>query len=170
MTLRADACVIGSGAGGAVVAAELAERGLDVVVLEQGPPRSTADATGRPRDVLPRFYRAGGQVATLGRPPLMLPLGEGTGGTTYVNSGTCFRTPAPLLERWRAEIGIDLSGEHFERVERAIGVATVTPELAGKNAAVIRRGAERLGWSGGYLHATSAPSSTACDCAAATSG
>src|SRR6185437_15265651 len=106
--LRADACVIGTGAGGAVAAAELAERGLDVVVLEQGPPRSSADATGRPRDALPRFYRDGGQVATLGRPPLVLPLGHGTGGTTYVNSGTCFRTPPALLDRWRAEIGIEL--------------------------------------------------------------
>ena len=151
MILRADACVIGTGAGGAVAAAELAEGGLDVVVLEQGAPRSPEDATGRPRDVLPRLYRDGAQVATIGRPPLMLPLGVGTGGTTFVNSGTCFRTPPALLERWRAELGIELDPEHFERVERAIGVATVTPELAGRNAAIIRRGAERLGWSGGYL-------------------
>jgi len=151
MILRADACVIGTGAGGAVVAAELAERGLDVVVLEQGGPRSSADATGRPRDALPRFYRDGGQVATIGRPPLMLPLGQGTGGTTFVNSGTCFRTPRRLLDAWRAEIGIELEDAHFERVEEAIGVSTVTPELAGPNAAIIRRGAERLGWSGGFL-------------------
>ena len=149
--MKADVCVIGTGAGGAVAAAELAEGGMDVVVLEQGGVRSTQDATGRPRDVLPRLYRDGGQVATLGRPPLMLPLGQGTGGTTFVNSGTCFRTPQPLLGHWRATIGIDLTDAHFERVERALGVATVTPELAGRNAAIIRRGAERLGWSGGYL-------------------
>jgi choline dehydrogenase-like flavoprotein len=151
MILRADACVIGTGAGGAVAAAELAEGGMDVVVLEQGGQRSTQDATGRPRDVLPRFYRDGGQVATLGRSPLMLPLGQGTGGTTFVNSGTCFRTPRALLDHWRATIGIDLEERHFERVEHALGVSTVTPELAGRNAAIIRRGAERLGWSGGYL-------------------
>src|SRR5204862_100730 len=47
MNLRADACVIGTGAGGAVVAAELAEGGLDVVVLEQGPPRSAAVSPAR---------------------------------------------------------------------------------------------------------------------------
>ena len=151
MILRADACVVGTGAGGAVAAAELAERGMDVVILEQGGPRSADDATGRPRDVLPRFYRDGGQLATLGRPPLMLPLGQGTGGTTFVNSGTCFRTPQALLDHWRATIGLDLRDEHFRRVEEALGVSTVTPELAGRNAAIIRRGAERLGWSGGYL-------------------
>jgi len=150
--LRADACVIGSGAGGAVVAAELAEGGMHVIVLEEGGERSRADATGRPRDMLPRLYRDGGQVATLGRPPLLLPLGVGTGGTTFVNSGTCFRTPPDVLERWRAEHGIEALGpETFERVERALGVAEVPAALAGRNAAVIRRGAERLGWSGGYL-------------------
>jgi choline dehydrogenase-like flavoprotein len=151
-TFLADVCVIGSGAGGAVAAAELAEGGLRVVVLEEGPARSRADATGRPRDTLPRLYRAGGQVATIGWPPLMLPLGRGTGGTTFVNSGTCFRTPAAVLERWRSEHGIDgLDDALFERVERALGVAEVTPELAGRNAATIRRGAEALGWRGGYL-------------------
>jgi choline dehydrogenase-like flavoprotein len=40
---------------------------------------------------------------------------------------------------------------HFERVEEALSVSEVTPELAGNNAAVARRGAERLGWSHGYL-------------------
>jgi choline dehydrogenase-like flavoprotein len=146
--LRADVCVVGSGAGGAVAAAELAEGGLRVVVLEDGPARSRADATGRPRDTLPRLYRDGGQVATIGRPPLMLPLGRGTGGTTFVNSGTCFRTPPGVLARWREEHGIDgLTDAVFERVEEALGVAEVIPELAGRNAATIRRGAEALGWS-----------------------
>jgi choline dehydrogenase-like flavoprotein len=150
--MRADVCVIGSGAGGAVAAAELSEGGLRVVVLEEGPERGVADATGRPRDTLPRLYRDGGQVATIGRPPVMLPLGRGTGGTTFVNSGTCFRTPPAVLARWREQHGIDgLTDAVFERVEKAIGVAEVTPELAGRNAATIRRGAERLGWHGGYL-------------------
>src|SRR5215217_5498740 len=165
--LRADVCVVGSGAGGAVAAAELAEGGLRVVVLEEGPARTRADATGRPRDTLPRLYRDGGQVATIGRPrlyrdggqvatigrpPLMLPLGRGTGGTTFVNSGTCFRTPPGVLARWRDEHGIDgLTDAVFDRVEEALGVAEVPPGLAGRNAATIRRGAEQLGWSGGYL-------------------
>jgi choline dehydrogenase-like flavoprotein len=150
--LHADACVIGSGAGGAVAAAELAEAGLDVVVLEEGEARDRDQATARPRDTLPRLYRDGGQVVTLGRPPLMLPLGRGTGGTTFVNSGTCFRTPPAVLERWAAENGIEgLTDEHFERVEAALGVHEVSPALAGRNAAIIRRGAERLGWSGGHL-------------------
>jgi choline dehydrogenase-like flavoprotein len=155
LPLRADACVIGAGAGGAVVAAELAEGGATVVVIEQGPEHDPDRFTARPPQMMARLYRDGGQTVTLGSPPIGLPLGSGLGGTTLVNSGTCFRTPAHVLERWRSEFGLELDEQSlrpcFERVEQALSVAEVTPELAGNNAAVARRGAERLGWSHGYL-------------------
>jgi len=155
-TLRADVCVIGSGAGGAVVAKELAEGGARVVVLEEGGRHPAAELTARPRDMLTRMYRDGGQVATVGRPPIVVPLGRGAGGTTLVNGGTCFRTPDHVLAGWSADLGLhDLTpavlAPVFARVERQLGVAEVPAELAGANAALIRRGAERLGWSGGYL-------------------
>ena len=154
-TLDADVCVIGAGAGGAVAAAELAEGGARVVVLEQGSHHDPDDFTAQPMEMMARLYRDGGQTVTLGAPPIPLLLGRGLGGTTLVNSGTCFRTPAHILERWRREYGLELDGgvldPCFERVERALSVAEVTPELAGANAAVARRGAERLGWSHGYL-------------------
>ena len=154
-TLDADACVVGAGAGGAVVAAELAEGGAYVVMLEQGPEHDADGFTARPPQMLARLYRDGGQTTTLGLPPIGLPLGRGIGGTTLINSGTCFRTPGHVLDQWRASFGLELDEESlapcFARVERALSVAEVTPDLAGQNAAVIRRGAERLGWSHGYL-------------------
>lgn len=153
--LRADVCVVGAGAGGAVVAAELAEGGARVVLLEQGTEHATDDFTARPPEMLARLYRDGGQTITLGDPPIGLPLGRGLGGTTLVNSGTCFRTPPHVLERWARDFGLELDERSlrpcFERVERSLSVSEVTPELAGANAAVARRGAERLGWSHGYL-------------------
>ncbi|HEX3693568.1 MAG TPA: GMC family oxidoreductase [Solirubrobacteraceae bacterium] len=154
-TIHADVCVIGAGAGGAVAAAELAEGGAEVVVLEQGHRHDPDGFTARPPQMLARLYRDGGQTLTLGNPPILLPLGSGVGGTTLVNSGTCFRTPPSVLERWRREFGLDVDEESlrpcFERVEQALSVAEVTPELAGNNTAVARRGAEQLGWSHGYL-------------------
>jgi len=105
--------------------------------------------------MLARLYRDAGQTTTLGMPPIGLPLGSGIGGTTLINSGTCFRTPPRVLDRWAAEFGLDLDEATlrpaFERVEQALSVSEVTPELAGGNADVARRGAERLGWSHGYL-------------------
>jgi choline dehydrogenase-like flavoprotein len=153
--LHADVCVIGAGAGGAVVAAELAEGGADVVVLEQGPHHDPDGFTAQPSQMLARLYRDGAQTLTLGTPPVVLPLGSGLGGTTLVNSGTCFRTPEHVLERWRQEFGLALDSETLDacsaRVEAALSVSEVAPELAGANAAVARRGAEALGWSHGYL-------------------
>ncbi len=153
--LHANVCIIGAGAGGAVVAAELAEGGADVVVLEQGPHHDPDGFTAQPSQMLARLYRDGAQTLTLGTPPVVLPLGGGLGGTTLVNSGTCFRTPGHVLERWRREFGLRLDSETldacFRRVEEALSVDEVTPELAGRNAAVARRGAEALGWSHGYL-------------------
>lgn len=153
--LSADVCVVGAGAGGAVVAAELAEGGAEVVVLEQGPHHDAAGFSARPPEMLAKLYRDGGQTMTLGNPPVVLPLGRGLGGTTLVNSGTCFRTPAPVLDRWARELGLELDGGAldpcFERVERSLSVAKVTPELAGGNAEVARRGAAALGWSHDYI-------------------
>lgn len=154
-TIEADFCIVGAGAGGAVVAAELAEGGASVVVLEQGPRHNPDDFTARPPEMLARLYRDAGQTTTIGSPPILLPLGRGIGGTTLVNSGTCFRTPPHVLERWRGEYGLELDETAidacFQRVERSLSVGEVSPELAGNNAAVVRRGAERLGWSHGYL-------------------
>jgi choline dehydrogenase-like flavoprotein len=155
--VEADVCVIGAGAGGAVAAAELAEGGASVVMLEQGPRHDADRFSARPLDMLARLYRDGSQTTTLGTPPILLPLGRGIGGTTLVNSGTCFRTPPAVLERWRREFGLESLADEsaldpcFARVEAALSISEVTPELAGRNAAVARRGAEALGWSHGFL-------------------
>jgi len=153
--IDADVCVIGAGAGGAVVAAELAEGGMRVVMLEEGQWHDPDSFTASMPGMLAQLYRDGGQTVTLGKPPILMPLGRGLGGTTLVNSGTCFRTPAHVLERWQREFGVDVSEQSlracFERVEAALSVSEVTPQLAGGNAEVARRGAQRLGWSHGYL-------------------
>ncbi|MCW2984163.1 MAG: glucose-methanol-choline oxidoreductase, partial [Conexibacter sp.] len=149
-------CVIGSGAGGAPVAQALAAAGRRVVVLEDGAAFTTDQLTARPRDMTALLYRDAGQSATLGTPTIMLPTGRALGGTTLVNSGTCFRVPRAIQERWVAELGLDALGpgtldDHYARVEQAIGVARVPEALAGANARIARRGAERLGWSGHFL-------------------
>ena len=100
-----------------------------------------------------RLYRDAGQIATIGTPPIILPLGRAVGGTTLINSGTCFRTPARVLERWAREDGVAPLARRavFDHVEDVIGVAEVPAALAGRNALLVKRGAEALGLSGGFL-------------------
>lgn len=155
--LSADVAVVGSGAGGAVVAATLAEAGLDVVVLEEGasfvPER---DFAGPVFDRFQRLYRDNGTTIVLGKPPIPLPLGRAVGGTTVVNAGTCFRAPARVLERWEREdglVGVAGSGldGHYAAIEDELNVRSVPWELLGPNAMAIHRGATTLGMSGGPL-------------------
>src|SRR5215218_2510044 len=154
--VRADACVIGTGAGGAPVAHVLAEAGMRVAVLEEGEQHAREALTARPRDMMASLYRDAAQTVTVGSPPVVLPLGRGIGGTTFVNSGTCFRTPDRIHARWVDELGLEALGPgsldvHYEHVEREIGVSRVTEDIAGANALIAKRGAERLGWSGHFL-------------------
>ena len=156
-TVRVDACVIGTGAGGAPVAKELAEGGMRVAMLEEGPRWTTSDFNARPRDMMVELYRDAGQTATLGNTPIVLPLGRAVGGTTLINSGTSFRTPAPVLAMWGERFGLDgLSpaelDPYFRRVERIQNVVQVPEEYAGRNALVVKRGAEALGWSGDFVY------------------
>jgi choline dehydrogenase-like flavoprotein len=143
-----DVVVVGSGAGGATAARLLAERGLDVVVLEAGDLYDSGSYTTDPLGALGALYRDGGLSVLEGRPAIPLPLGRCVGGTTVINSGTCVRTPGDVLLRWRDEFGLPWATEiedEFEAIERDLAVTPLDPAAAGSNAAVCRRGADALG-------------------------
>ena len=101
LVTRADVCVIGSGAGGAVAAAELAEAGRDVVVLEQGGHWTRRDFTQREDEMMPRLFEEG--AAPDRRRRITILQGRNVGGSTVHNLCYCFRTPDPILRMWRDE-------------------------------------------------------------------
>ena len=143
-----DVVIVGSGAGGATVASFLAEAGLEVVVLEAGPYRDASSYPTEPLAALTTLYRDGGLTVCDGRPAIPTPVARVVGGTTLINSGTCFRTPEPILTRWSTEHGIDWATQldpDYAAAEEMLEVTPVDPETMGRNGQLLRAGAEALG-------------------------
>lgn len=149
--LGCDVVIVGSGAGGATAAAELAEAGLDVVILEEGRYYTTRDFTADASAMVRALYRDGGATMAIGRPPVMYQEGRTVGGSTVINGGMSWRTPEPILERWVRDDGLDgldaASMEpYFDRVERRIHVRPQGADSIGRDNELLRMGAEKKGW------------------------
>jgi choline dehydrogenase-like flavoprotein len=112
--LEADACIVGSGAGGSVIAARLQEAGLSVVVLEQGGYRNEADFRQLELTGAQELYLGGGIVWSESG-SLGLLAGATLGGGTVVNSLVCLRPPDDIRAEWASRGLENLDGPEFDR-------------------------------------------------------
>ena len=145
LELECDVCVVGSGAGGGVAAAVLAQAGLDVVVLEAGGYWSERDFDGAERAGLRRLYRGGGAAATDDQGVALI-AGACLGGGTVVNYTTSFRTPDDVLAEWEG-LGFPSAdlGASLDAVCARLGVNTDHNRPSRRDEAMAR-GLESLGW------------------------
>jgi choline dehydrogenase-like flavoprotein len=148
LELEADVAIVGTGAGGGVSAEILTAAGLDVVLVEEGPLRSSSDFRMLEAEAYPQLYQESAARKTLDKAITILQ-GRCVGGSTTVNWTSSFRLPEATLAFWRERFGVSglTSGElapWFERMEHrlAIGPWTVPPN---ENNAAFARGAARLG-------------------------
>ena len=147
-----DVCIIGSGAGGAVAAKELAQTGLSVVVLEAGENHDPATFSRHTPEMLLRLFWDGGMRATHDG-SVLISQGRGVGGSTVHNLCYAVRPPDPILHRWEAEFGIqDLSpsdlSPSLDRVEATLGVKQIREEEVNSLNRLIQRGCEAMDWRG----------------------
>ncbi len=148
--VRFDVVVVGTGAGGGTTAEILSHAGLRVLLVEEGPLRSSSDFRMRESEAYPQLYQESAARRTKDQAIGILQ-GRCVGGSTTVNWTSSFRTPADTLAFWRDRYGLDGFDEQamapwFERMEQRLSVApwTVRPN---ENNDILRRGAQRLGWS-----------------------
>ena len=99
-TLTCDVLVIGTGAGGASAAATLADAGIDVLMLEEGPYVPADEAPRMLSEALPKLWRGGGLTAIAGATPIALAEGRCVGGGTEINSAIFQRAPDTVIEGW----------------------------------------------------------------------
>lgn len=152
LNLTCDVCIVGSGAGGATVGKELAEAGLDVVMLEEGGYYETKDyLTNDPITSVVRLYRDGGASVIFGKPNIMYAEGRCVGGSTTVNGAMCWRTPEKIMKRWQWERGLsdftpDKMDRFFSRVEKIIQAKAMIPEAVNRESELLKLGGQRLGY------------------------
>jgi choline dehydrogenase-like flavoprotein len=156
LRLDADVAVVGSGAGGAVVATTLAESGARVIVLEEGPHLPLESYRRmRPSEHLRGAWRDGGMTVAIGvgdTPTINVTMGRCVGGSSMLTGAVCFRTPERVLEGWVRERGLaDLGAAgldpFFAEVERAIHVEEVPLHMRSRSTTLFGEGCEEHGFS-----------------------
>lgn len=155
VTLHADLCVVGSGAGGSMVAMVAAEAGLRTVVIEAGEWLTPADMTQREDEMFPLLYWDGAGRTTADR-AVKIHQGRGVGGSTLHNLGLCKRIPPGLRARWSRERGLShlppaAWDALYAEVEDLLGVAEVPPDMRTRPNLLLAEACGALGWRGGWL-------------------
>ncbi len=153
-TKDVDVCIIGTGAGGAVVGYHLAQSGLKVLMLEKGDYHTHDEIKSETREEnLQKLWKnRGAQVTRL--PLLAITQGECVGGSTIINYGMCFRIPDETLQIWKSETGVEFSKDElhneYAEVETQIQVRKITD--AGISHEKLEIGCKKLGYSGDWMY------------------
>lgn len=147
--LEADVVIIGTGAGGGTSAEILSSAGLKVLMLEEGPLKSSNDFNMDERQAYHDLYQeSAGRMSKDGAMSILQ--GRCVGGTTVINWTSSFRTPKQTLDFWAREFNVQgLSQEQlapwFERMEQRLNISDWQVP-ANENNAVLSRGCTKLGY------------------------
>ncbi|MBT2340213.1 MULTISPECIES: GMC family oxidoreductase [Pseudomonas] len=150
LTLEADVAIIGSGAGGGTTAEILSAAGYRVLLIEEGPLKTSDDFKLLEAQAYSSLYQEGlGRMSKDGAITILQ--GRAVGGTTLINWTSSFRTPEQTLDHWATEHNVKghspaQMAPWFESMEQRLGVAPwMIPPNANND--VIRKGCEQLGYS-----------------------
>lgn len=148
----ADWVVIGTGPAGAAVAETLTGAGQDVVMIEEGRWIAKSEFNGRAFHGQKIAYREMGAMTAMGRSVIPVVQGRCVGGGSVINAAIIWRLPEDVLARWRREFDIGDAiddkalAEAFEKIEKDLNIRTTTPAALGRNHALLKEGADKLGY------------------------
>lgn len=146
--ITADVAIIGTGAGAGITAEILTKAGLKVVLIEEGPLKSSHDFRQRESDAYPSLYQESAARKTADKAINILQ-GRCVGGSTTVNWTTSLRTPDATLRFWAEQLGLkDYTSSalepYFRQAQMRLNISPwLTPP--NENNDLLRRGALKLG-------------------------
>ncbi|CAL8466534.1 g6070 [Coccomyxa elongata] len=143
-----DVVVVGSGAGGGVAAALLAQAGAKVIVVEKGTYTPAQALPLQERDAFGTMYEGGGLMTT-DNAGINILAGATLGGGTRINWSASFATPDHVRKEWSEQHGLKVfTSEEYDRalaaVTERLGVTTGIKEHSRANSH-LKAGLERLG-------------------------
>jgi choline dehydrogenase-like flavoprotein len=146
-TIEVDVVIVGTGAGGGIAAEILGKAGLRVLMVEEGPLKTSRDFKMREADAYPQLYQESAARKTKDKAINILQ-GRCVGGSTTVNWTSSFRTPPATLQYWGRHMGLaDLNAEAmapwFAMAERRLGIQNWDTK-PNENNDLLRRGGEKL--------------------------
>ncbi len=153
-TTAVDVVVVGSGAGGSIVARELAREGYSVIVLEEGAHHPREEyARLPPSHAMRKLSREAGLGLAMGlgdTPVISVMAGKCVGGSSVMTGGVCFRIPDDVLHEWSTQHGLaeltpDALAPYFESVEKDLSVDVVPEHLRSRSTELFVEGAAKLG-------------------------
>jgi len=153
--LEADVVIVGTGAGGGTAAETLSKAGLSVVLLEEGPLKTSSHFDMQERAAYRDLYQEGTGRGTKDGGMVILQ-GRAVGGSTTVNWTTSFRTPPETLRFWAEQMGVsgcsvEEMAPYFEHMERRLNIGEWS-QAPNPNNTMLRRAAEKLGYSWATIH------------------
>ncbi len=156
LRISCDAVIVGSGAGGAVMARELARAGLEVVILEEGA-HVPKEVYGKlpPTQSLRRMAREAGLNTAIGlgdTPLISLMAGKVVGGSSVLTGGVAYRIPTEVLEDWDERLALHhlspaAMDPFFAEIERAVHVETVPVSMQSRSTVLFGEGAAKMGYT-----------------------
>ena len=145
--------IVGSGAGGGLLAEQLAAKGKNVLVVEAGPWVRPEDFRRDMSHTFSHYFWEGGMRALRGNAMLPTMQARCLGGTTVFNSAICMRPSEHALDLWAREEGVEGHSledlmPHLEAVEEIMHIVPTAPDIQGRRNELFKEGLQVLGWEG----------------------
>ena len=143
-----DIIIVGSGAGGGVVADMLSQKGLKCLIIESGSYRKAEHFNQQEKDMSAIYYNRGAVFSK--NMHVALAAANAVGGSTSVYTGVSFRPPQDVLDKWKTNFGLDFLSPEFSNstldfLDSDLNIHELPDNEINENNQFFKVGAEKLG-------------------------